>query len=164
MLRRKFLRLLGLGGVGVATVPLAGCGVDPAAATRPSTGASAPGAHRAGGARDGVRTVVVNDLVMEGWSTLGSGYLGPTGTLRATQIRDFLALDLAYIQDPHGHRFALSTDDLAKLLLGERVSVFTTYAQSHRHEVRINPAHQASGSQPIEVEIDETGRPTAQAK
>jgi hypothetical protein len=143
--RRSLLKALGAAGaVGVAT-RLVGCGSleSPVTSTL----------------KEGTRRVLVYDLVMEGWSTLGSGYLGDNGILRATMIRDFQDVTLNYVQDSHGHKFDLTQADFAKILLGEQVNVLTTYRLEHRHEVRIKQTRRVPNSQPIEVEIDETGRP-----
>lgn len=143
--RRSLLKALGAAGaVGIAT-RLTGCGGIEE--TRGST------------LKDGTRRVLVYDLVMEGWSTLGSGFLGDNGILRATMIRDFQNVTLNYVQDPHGHKFDLTQADFAKILLGQQVNVLTTYKLDHRHEVRIKQTRRAPGTQPIEVEIDETGKP-----
>jgi hypothetical protein len=79
--------------------------------------------------------------------------------LKATDIVAHNYLDLRYIQDNHGHRFSLQPDDLGQIMLGKDVSVFTTYALNHRHQVRIKQSRRLSSRNPIEVEIDENGYP-----
>src|SRR4051812_11596861 len=90
-------------------------------------------------AADDANAVLVYDLIMDGYSTLGSGRLGENGTLKATQIRDFKPITLNYIQDADGHTFKLTSDDFRKLLKGQTVSVLTTVNNGHNHEVRIDP-------------------------
>jgi hypothetical protein len=147
--RRRFVVKLCVSlGLTSLAVRLIGCGQAPTKAAASSL-------------RDdeSTRTVLVYDLVMEGWSTLGSGYLGDNGILRAAQIRAFTALDLEYVQDPHGHVFALGEENFAALLRGEETRVLTTYALDHRHEVRIKPSRRVTGSTPLEVVVDADGRP-----
>ncbi len=145
--RRTLVRVMGAVGLSTIAARLVGCG--PVESSQASKLGEGPATTR----------VQVYDLVMEGWSVLGSGYLGETGVLHATQIRDFATITLDYIQDPHGHKFTLTDAQFAQLLLGQQVSVLTTMALDHHHEVRIKPAHHADGSVPIEVEIDANGHP-----
>ena len=144
--RRYFLRALGLGGVAGLSTRIVACGD----AAHGLAGLSADGE---------TRRVLVYDLVMEGWSTLGSGYLGDNGVLKAADIVAFKPLTLKYVQDPHGHEFSLGEVELARVLSGQTASVLTTYALQHRHEVRVKPTRRVSGATPIEVTIDANGRP-----
>lgn len=143
--RRSLLKALGMAGAATLAPRIVGCGpVEGTASTL----------------KDGpTRRVMVYDVVMEGWSTLGSGYLGDNGVLRAATVREFKNVTLDYVQDPHGHKFELTQDDFAKMLLGQQVNVLTTYRLDHRHEVRIKQTRRVPNSQPIEIEIDENGRP-----
>ncbi len=142
--RRDFLRLFGTASAAGAALRLTGCGAGPVGLAQ---------------LRGTTRKVQVYDLVMEGWSTLGSGYLGENGILTAAKIVAFKDLPLDYVQDPHGHRFVLTQAELAKIMLGQVSSVLTTYALDHRHEVRCKPSHRAPHAKMVEVEIDEDGHP-----
>lgn len=142
--RRSFTRALSLSGFAYLGFRLTGCG---------------PSASETRIADDGTvyagETVTMYDLRMEAWSTLGSGQLGFTGTLKASQIKENKQLDLAYTQDPHGHAFVLTKDDLAKLRRGQAIRVITTEALGHKHEVRIDPVkNRVPGSEGITMPVD----------
>ena len=148
--RRSLLKALGAVGAACVATRIVGCGAIE---------------QTNSGLKNGpTRRVMVYDLVMEGWSTLGSGFLGDNGILRATMIRDFQNVNLSYVQDPHGHQFDITQADFAKILLGEQVNILTTYKLEHRHEVRIKQTRRAPNTQPIEVEIDETGKPVGTSR
>lgn len=142
--RRAFTRGLSLSGFAYLGFRLTGCG--------PSTLDSRI-------ADDGTvfvgETVTMYDLRMEAWSTLGSGQLGFTGTLKASQIKDNKDVSLVYSQDGDGHTFEISKADLLKLRHGEKISVITTKNQGHTHEVRIHPTNnRVPGSEGITMPID----------
>jgi len=103
--------------------------------------------------------VTVYDITMEGWSTLGSGFLGDDKVLTAAQIVAYKQIDLPYTQDDHGHHFTITTDMLSQILLAKTASTLTTYALDHRHEVRIKQSRRDMSSEGITIEIDENGIP-----
>lgn len=92
------------------------------------------------------RAEKVYDLVMECWSTLGGGRLGSQKEpLTAGQIIAGKAMPgIVYNQDDHGHTFDLTEQHMKDLLGGRVVSVITTEAQGHTHEVRIDPQDRAN--------------------
>lgn len=142
MQRREFFQLMGAAGFSLLVVKIQGC----AQVTQDgflSTNKSAPD--------DAV--ILIYDIQMLGYSTLGSGYLGKDGILRATSIRDSLPLNLNYIQDSHGHKFSITPEDFAKLKRGEAVEIITTEAQGHKHKVVIDPKNRVPGSAPISVAV-----------
>jgi len=91
------------------------------------------------------------DIFMEGWSTLGSGYLGKNGKLSAELIKKNQKITLNYIQDSHGHKFTLLPEHFYKLFKGEKVEVLTTEALQHKHRVIIDPKKQDKSSTPVIV-------------
>jgi hypothetical protein len=145
--RRSFARGLSLSGLAFLGFKLTGCG--PEVLERADSRIADDGTVFAG------ETVTIFDLRMQAWSTLGSGQLGFTGVLRASQVKDDATLVLPYTQDPDGHKFTLAKEDLRKLRRGQRVSVITTVAQGHTHEVRIDPvADKVQGSEGITMPVD----------
>lgn len=97
--------------------------------------------------------ILVYDIQMLGYSTLGGGFLGRDAILPATSIRDSVPLNLNYIQDNHGHKFSISTEQFEKLKRGEAVEIITTEAQGHKHRVVIDPKNRVPGSQPISIPV-----------
>ena len=156
--RRMFLQILSATG---AFVSVAACRVsegesgtlaDPVTPTTPGT--------------DDPEIIMVSlqDILTEGWSTLGSGFLGFNGPLKAQLIKDNKTVTLPYVQDPHGHTFTLTPAHFAELRKGKIVDVTTTLALGHRHIVRINPARIVAGSPILKmpVEIANGDLPAAQ--
>jgi len=140
MKRRDFLNYLGLGVLANYLLPKMAVAEATAAATA-------------------IRTVEVYDITLEGWSTLGSGYLGDDRVLKASEIVAYKPLEFPYTQDDHGHRFSLTLEDLSQILLDKDVSTLTTYALDHRHEVRVKRSRRDMESTPVSVDIDENGVP-----
>jgi hypothetical protein len=108
-------------------------------------------------------SLLVYDLIMQGFSNPDGEYLGDNGTLLASQIRDDQTVTLPYVQDDDGHTFTLTPDHFAALMRGETVTVITTIARDHNHQVHIDPANHAPGSAPLTVEVDGEGRPVGNA-
>lgn len=109
---------------------------------------------------DEPKEVLVYDLLMEGYSgrpfPLGER-LGPNGVLKADAIRDFKTVTLPYVQDSDGHKFTLTAEHFAALLKGKSVTVTTTEAGGHVHEVRIDPKR--TTGKPLKVYVDQDGKP-----
>lgn len=143
MKRREFFKLMASTSASYMVLKLTACG--PAAAGE--------GALRVD-VKDG-DTVVIYDMEMEGWSTLGTGMLGPNGTLKAGVVEANKTITLDYVQDPHGHKFTLTPEHFTKLRKGQPISVFTTKADDHYHEVRIDPRkNRIPGSAGITMPVD----------
>lgn len=142
--RRMFLQVLGYSG---AFVTVAAC--------RVSEDGSGALADPVTPADDDPEIIMVSlqDILTEGWSTLGSGFLGFNGPLKAQLIKDNKAVTLPYVQDPHGHKFTLTPDHFAQLRLGKTVDVTTTVALGHRHIVRINPARVIASSAALKMPV-----------
>lgn len=140
MQRRQFFKLAASASATYMVLQLTGCGSADEGVARVSIA-------------DG-DSVVMYDINMEGWSTLGSGFLGGTGVLAATKIQDAKEITLDYEQDPHGHKFTLTREHFLKLRRGEKISVFTSEAQGHYHEVRIDPKNQVQGSQGVTMPVN----------
>lgn len=94
---------------------------------------------------------LMHDIYMEGWSTLGSGFLGRNGKLAASTIKANQEVTLDYIQDSHGHRFTLLPEHFYRLFNGEKVEVLTTEMLNHRHRVVIDPKKIDKNSSPVRV-------------
>lgn len=141
--RRNFSKLVASAGVLCVSIQVVGCGESPEAAAQGSTLKA-----------DGTGSIQVWDLTMEGWSNLGSGFLGNTGTLKAKQIAAGVQITLNYVQDPHGHTFTLTAGHFKQLLRGEAVDVITTEAEGHDHRVHIDPKNHAPGSTPLTIPLD----------
>ena len=144
--RREFFKLMASASSAYCVLRLTGCG--------PASPAS--GAALCASVYDGDGTVTMYDLVMEGWSTLGSGFLGDNGTLPATTIKANVEVTLDYVQDDHGHKFTLTPDHFLQLRKGEKIQVDTTVALDHYHHVVIDPAHRAPGGVGLVMPIDPT--------
>ncbi len=143
MNRRTLFQLMASSGYVYLGFQLAACG------SSPSTSAVRDDATPAAGA-----TVKLFDIRMEGWSTLGSGFLGENGVLKASVIRDNKTVTLTYVQDDHGHTFVLTPELFGKLRRGEKISVITTLEEGHRHEVRIDPKRIVAGSEGLTMPVD----------
>lgn len=129
--RRSFSSLFAAAGVGVIALKITGCGSAPQDALLTADG-----------------DILVYDITMKGWSTLGSGFLGDCGRLKAQAIADRKAVSLPYEQDPHGHKINFTPEHFEKLIKGEKVEILTTEAQGHHHRVVIDPKNKASGNNP----------------
>jgi hypothetical protein len=143
MNRRQFSSMITLSGLGLVATKLTGCGPNAASDTKDF--------DQSRTVSDTAYSIVVYDLLMEGHSNLGSGYLGPNGTLKATTIAAGTAITLNYIQDPHGHKFTLTTADFDRLKKGERIEVNTTVAQGHDHRVIIDPKKKAPDANSVVI-------------
>jgi hypothetical protein len=139
--RREFFKMIAGASAAYYTLSLTACGP------------AAPGAALRVDVKDG-DTVTIYDMEMEGWSTLGSGYLGPTGELKAQAVKDNKTITLPYVQDDHGHEFTLTAEHFAALRKGKKISIETTEAQGHTHEVRIDPKTRVEGSAGITMPVD----------
>jgi hypothetical protein len=149
--RRKFLKAFGLLGVSFglvkchsATSLLHDQGVDPNASVAPQPTPAPVSAA----------TVEMQDVIMEGWSTLGSGFLGFNGALKTKYISANKTVELPYTQDSHGHKFTLTPANFADLRKGKIVEVFTTIAQGHKHMVRMNPKKVDKNSPKVTMLVD----------
>jgi hypothetical protein len=145
--RRQFASLMSLTGIGLMVAPmsmLTGCGTEQTSRTHSDANDSNATASVLYG-------VTVYDLMMHGYSNLGSGFLGQTGILKATMIRDGKAVTLNYIQDGDGHKFSLTPEDFEKLKKGQVVTVNTTKANGHDHRVVIDPKNRAPNAQSVEI-------------
>lgn len=139
--RRHFIQRFSLSGVALTFV---GC------ASRKDGDGSALAADEA---EPGVQTVTMKDILMEGWSTLGSGFLGNNGPLKAQLVEKNKTVVLTYVQDSHGHKFTLTPAQFFKLRQGKIVDVLTTEAEGHKHIVRINPARVIESSSGITMPV-----------
>ncbi len=140
MQRRKFFQLVASASASYMVLQITGCGSADDGVARVTIA-------------DG-DSVVMYDIDMEGWSTLGSGFLGGTGVLAATKIQDAKEITLDYEQDPHGHKFTLTREHFLMLRRGEKISVLTSEAQGHHHEVRIDPKNKVQGSQGVTMPVN----------
>lgn len=143
--RREFFKMVAGASAAYYVLQLTACG---------------PAAPNSGSIRVDVKdgnTVTMYDMVVEGWSTLGSGHLGDCDDLSAQLVQDNKTVTLAYTQDDHGHQFTLTPDHFAKLRRGEKISLMTTEALGHHHEVRIDPKKTVRGSRGITMPIDPLG-------
>jgi hypothetical protein len=102
----------------------------------------------------GGATVTMQDIRMEGWSTLGSGFLGENGALSTNLIKANKTVTLNYTQDSHGHKFTLTPEHFLQLRQGKVVEVITTEAQGHKHMVRMNPARVVPSSAKVTMPIN----------
>jgi len=154
MNRRQFSSMITLSGLGLVAFKLTGCGSSDSSNVRDF--------NQSGSDANPSYSIVVYDLLMEGHSNLGSGYLGPNGILKATVIAAGTAVTLNYIQDPHGHQFTLSPADFERLKKGERVAVDTTMALGHNHKVIIDPNKKAPNAN--SVVIPDPSKPDTEAE
>lgn len=142
--RRSFARAISLSGLAYLGFRLTGCGPVGADSRVAEDGSTVVGA-----------TVTMQDLQMEAWSIYGSGQLGFTGVLKASQIKDNQTLKIKYSQDPDGHDFELTPEHFLKLRRGEAIKVLTSEAQGHMHEVRIDPIkNRVPGGESITMPVD----------
>jgi hypothetical protein len=132
MNRRQFSSMITISGLGLAALKLTGC--------RPTSNSNIRNSEQPSSDANQLYSITIYDLLMEGHSNLGSGYLGPNGTLKATTIAAGVAVTLNYIQDPHGHKFDLTPADFERLKKGEKIEIHTTMAQGHNHRVIIDPS------------------------
>ncbi len=151
MKRREFFKMIASTSAAYCVLRITACG--PAGAGE--------GALRVD-VRDG-DTVTMYDMVIEGWSTLGSGFLGESGELKAQVVKDNRTVTLPYVQDDHGHEFTLTPEHFGKLRRGEKVSLMTTEAQGHYHEVRIDPKNKVQGSQALTMPVNPDAQPAQPA-
>ena len=143
MNRRQFSSMITISGLGLITLKLTGCGSSNNSQVKESEQSSSD--------LSPMYSITVYDILMEGHSNLGSGKLGPNGTLPATTIAAGVAVTLNYIQDPHGHKFSITAADFEKLRKGERVAIDTTMAQGHNHKVVIDPKNKAPNANSVVI-------------
>jgi hypothetical protein len=144
MKRREFIQYVNITGLGWVSLNVFGCG------PHVETG-------------ELKEDVTMRDIRMEGWSTLGSGFLGNDGILKAEEIKANKALNKTYIQDPHGHKYVITPEHLLELRQGKVVEILTTEALGHKHRVRIDPRNVISTSQPLTMPIVITDGPAQPA-
>ena len=154
MNRRQFSSMITISGLGLVALKLTGCG--------PTSNSQVKNNEQTGAEANPLYSITVYDLLMEGHSNLGSGYLGPNGTLKATTIAAGVAVTLNYIQDPHGHKFDLTPADFERLKKGEKIEINTSMAQGHNHRVIIDPKKKAPNGN--SVVIPDPSKPQAEAE
>ncbi len=154
MNRRQFSSMITISGLGLVAMKLTGCG--------PSSQSNVRSTEESGSDSSKLYSITVYDLIMEGHSNLGSGYLGPNGTLKATTIAAGVAVTLNYIQDPHGHKFDITPADFDRLKKGEKIEINTTMAQGHNHRVIIDPSKKVPNGNSVVIADPTMPKPEAE--